>query len=87
MSNKVEDSSPKLVPITFCGDCGESIPAQAMACLHCGARQAGGEKTVRVVFCEKCGEDYPSRAHACFHCGHVNPKSPLLEGHISGLSA
>ena len=87
MSKNVEESSSKLVPITFCTDCGETIPAQALACLHCGARQNRGEKTIQVVFCEKCGEDHPARAHACFHCGHVNPKSPYLNGHISGLSA
>ena len=87
MSKNVKESNPKLVPITFCTECAESIPEQALACLHCGARQNRGEKTIQIVFCEECGQDHPARAHACFHCGHVNPKSPYLGGHISGLSA
>lgn len=83
MSNKRESSSEKLHPITFCTDCNEAIPAQAMACFHCGAKQNGGEKSMQVIFCEKCGEDYPAQAHACFHCGQVNPKSRYLAGQVS----
>ena len=81
MKHQKEMSSEKLHPITFCTECSEAIPVNALACFSCGAKQAG-EKATRVVFCESCGEDYPSKAHACFHCGHVNPNSRYLEGSI-----
>lgn len=69
--------------ITFCIDCEEAIPAHALACFRCGAKQPHGEKPVQIVFCRKCGEDYPSRSMSCHHCGHINPRHPLLRGHIA----
>ena len=87
MSKNGQESSTKLHPVTFCTECDKTSPEQALACLHCGARQNRGEKTVQVVFCEKCGDDYPAKAHACFHCGHVNPHSRYLQGQITGMSA
>lgn len=86
MSNKKSESSEKLHPITFCTECSEPIPARAMACFHCGAKQNGSLKTLQIVFCEKCGEDYPAQAHSCFHCGHVNPRSRYLSGQISDVA-
>ena len=83
MSNNNRESNQKLHPITFCNDCNEAIPAKALACFHCGAKQIGSEKPLQVVFCDKCGEDYPAQAHACFHCGQVNPKSRYLVGQVS----
>ncbi len=74
---------PRLHQITFCAECEEVIPARAMACYRCGARQTGGGKTMQVIFCEMCGEDYPARAMACFHCGHGNPRNPYHTGHIA----
>ncbi|MGH7162074.1 MAG: double zinc ribbon domain-containing protein [Planctomycetota bacterium] len=71
----------KLHQVTFCQECGEAIPAKALACFRCGARQKGGEKVLRVVFCETCGLDYPAKALACFHCGHLNPHHPLVADH------
>ena len=77
-------SSEKLHQITFCGDCGEVIPARAIRCFRCNAKQVNAEATpVRVVFCEQCGKDYPAKANACFHCGQLNPRSPYLKGRIS----
>lgn len=70
-------------PITFCTSCDEAIPAQAIVCFHCGAKQPGADRTLKVVFCEKCGEDFPARAMACFHCGHLNPRHPYLKGQVS----
>ena len=87
MAKNNEESSHKLHPVTFCTECNEAIPVQALACLHCGARQQRGEKTVQIVFCDKCGEDYPAKAHSCFHCGHLNPHSRYLDGHISSATA
>ena len=86
MSTKHSESSEKLHPITFCTECNEAIPARALACFHCGAKQNGGSKALRVIFCEKCGEDFPAQAHACFHCGHVNPKSRYLAGQVTDSS-
>ena len=81
MSDRKETSSEKLHPITFCTECSEAIPMNALACFHCGSKQAG-EKPAQVVFCEKCGQDHPIQAHSCFHCGHVNPNSSYLAGAI-----
>jgi len=87
MSNKQSSrrprSSAKLHQVTFCGSCETIIPARALACFHCGAKQAHGGRTLQVVFCSHCGEDYPERALACFHCGHRNPRHPTLKGRIS----
>ncbi|MEM8883777.1 MAG: zinc ribbon domain-containing protein [Planctomycetota bacterium] len=83
MSKTQDISSDKIHEITFCTECSGAIPAKAMTCLHCGAKQNRGEKIVRIVFCEQCGGDYPAQAHACFHCGHVNPRSRYLGGQIS----
>ena len=76
-------SSPKLHQVTFCTDCGETIPARALSCFRCGAKQPHGEQALQVVFCEKCGEDYPAKGMACFHCGHINPRHPYHRGHIA----
>jgi ribosomal protein L40E len=72
---------PRLHQVTFCGECGEAIPAKALACFRCGRKSGTAEKTIRVVFCERCGEDYPAKALCCFHCGHQNPRHPLVTGH------
>jgi ribosomal protein L40E len=77
------ESNPKLHQITFCTGCGETIPARALSCFRCGAKQAKGERTLQVVFCEKCGQDYPAKGMACFHCGHSNPRHPFHRGHIA----
>ena len=74
------DSSTRLHQITFCDHCNEAIPARALACFHCGARQSRAEPALQIVFCEKCDEDYPAKAMACFHCGHLNKRHPLLNG-------
>jgi len=76
-------SSEKLHQITFCSDCGETIPAKAIRCFRCNAKQVNSDKAVQVVFCEQCGKDYPAKANACFHCGQLNPRSPYLKGRIS----
>ena len=76
-------SEPRMHPITFCSDCREAIPAQALACFRCGTKQPGAEKALQVVFCERCGKDYPARAMACYHCGHLNPRHPYLKGQIA----
>jgi len=78
------ESSGKIHPITFCGDCGEAIPAKAHTCYHGGGKQEHAEEPMQVVFCEKCGQDYPARAMACFHCGQINARHPYLSGVISG---
>ena len=71
--------------MTFCvsDSCDAVIPALAMTCFECGAKQAKDGKTLQVVFCEKCGNDFPERALACFHCGHRNPRHPTIKGQIS----
>ena len=76
-------SNPKLHPITFCQECSEPIPARAMACYRCGAKQASGERALQVVFCDRCGRDFPSKAMRCLHCGHQNPRHRFLKGSIS----
>jgi len=76
-------STPRMHQITFCTTCREAIPAQALACFHCGAKQPAAEGALQVIFCEKCGHDYPARAMSCYHCGHINPRHPLLKGHIA----
>ena len=76
-----DESSARMHQITFCVDCNEAIPVNAMACFRCGAKQPGAERALQVVFCEKCGADFPARAMACFHCGHINPRHPYLRGH------
>jgi len=77
------ESDPRMHPITFCSHCREAIPAQALACFRCGAKQPGAEKALQVVFCERCEQDYPARAMACYHCGHINPRHPYLRGQIA----
>lgn len=76
-------SNPKLHQVTFCNSCGETIPARALTCFQCGAKQRNGEPALQVVFCDKCGKDYPAKAMACFHCGQINARHPYLKGHIS----
>ncbi|MHC4576360.1 MAG: double zinc ribbon domain-containing protein [Planctomycetota bacterium] len=78
-----QPSEPRMHPITFCAGCSEAIPAQAMVCFRCGAKQPHGEKALQVVFCRRCHQDYPARAMACYHCGHLNPRHPYLRGHIA----
>jgi hypothetical protein len=78
-----DKSEPRMHPITFCCHCREAIPAQALACFRCGAKQPGAEKAMQVVFCERCEQDYPARAMACYHCGHQNPRHPYLRGQIA----
>lgn len=77
-------SGPRMTPITFCRHCGEAIPANALSCFRCHARQPAADKPLQVVFCERCGEDFPARAMACYHCGHINPRHPYLKGHLAG---
>ncbi|MHC4956736.1 MAG: double zinc ribbon domain-containing protein [Planctomycetota bacterium] len=78
-----EQSSGKLHQITFCEECHEGIPAKAVTCYHCGAKQARAEDAVQVVFCDRCGKDYPFKAMACFHCGHQNLRHPYVKGTIT----
>ena len=80
---KPDASSGKIHQITFCGDCGEAIPAKAHTCYHCGSKQEHAEEPMQIVFCDRCGKDYPAQAMACFHCGHINPRHPYLTGQIS----
>ena len=76
-------SEPRMHPITFCTECEEAIPANAITCFRCGCRQPHGERSLQVIFCRKCGQDYPAKALACFHCGNINPHHPYLRGHIA----
>ena len=78
-----EESNGKLHQITFCSDCHEAIPAKAVTCYHCGAKQAHAEDAVQVVFCDRCGKDYPAKALACFHCGQQNARHPYVRGTIT----
>ena len=83
MKRAAPRSSTRLHPITFCESCHEPIPARAMTCLHCGAKQSHAEGAMQVTFCEKCGRDYPARAMHCFHCGAANTKHPLFKGTVT----
>jgi len=73
--------APRLLEVTFCRECGEAIPKNAMACFRCGAKGPVADRPLQVVFCERCGKDYPVKAITCFHCGHQNPRHPLVSGH------
>jgi len=78
------ESTPRMHPITFCVECQEAIPAKALTCFRCRAKQPHGEDAVQVVFCEKCGHDFPARAMSCHECGHLNPRHPLVRGGSAG---
>ncbi len=73
-------AEPRMHPITFCVSCQEAIPAKAITCFRCNAKQPHGEDAVQVVFCDKCEKDYPARALSCHHCGHLNARHPLVRG-------
>ena len=48
----------------FCTNCGNSIGAQAVACMSCGARPAGHKK-----FCRQCGVALNPEQVVCIKCG------------------
>jgi len=48
----------------FCTNCGNSIDAQAVACMSCGARPTGHKK-----FCRQCGIGLNPEQVICIKCG------------------
>ncbi|MFQ5844501.1 MAG: zinc ribbon domain-containing protein [Planctomycetota bacterium] len=77
-------SNPKLHQVTYCVECEEVIPARAVTCFRCGARQPPHDERLQVVFCARCGRDYPAKAMTCMHCGLQNQRHPLLQPSRAG---
>jgi hypothetical protein len=48
----------------FCTNCGNSVSAQAVACMSCGARPTGHKK-----FCRHCGGRLNPEQVVCIKCG------------------
>ena len=56
--------SIKNPPALFCTNCGNTVPAHAVACMSCGARPTGHRK-----FCRHCGVAVNPEQVMCIQCG------------------
>jgi len=58
----------------FCTNCGNTVSAQSIACMSCGARPTGHKK-----FCRQCGVELKPEQVVCVKCGAG------LTGGLSGV--
>ncbi len=47
-----------------CRNCGKEVPAQAIACVGCGAAPLRGNR-----YCQSCGAETQPQAFVCVKCG------------------
>lgn len=58
---------------TLCVNCGAEIPASALFCEDCGARQRYAEE---MTVCPGCGQTIPAGSRFCPYCGMPLDKAP-----------
>ena len=59
----------------FCGNCGNEVSANAVACMKCGANPK-----IVVAHCTNCGNNVAPNAVVCTNCGVGLTKTPTGVG-------